>query len=43
MIKVRESFELVQGFGCSYRVVRRTWLLFGFIPVAWEKRMERLV
>ncbi|WP_254915610.1 hypothetical protein [Haematobacter massiliensis] len=41
MIKVRDSVEIVQGFGCRYRVVRRTWMLFGLIPVAWETRTER--
>ena len=32
VIRVIESRELIEGFGCRYRRVKRTWLLFG-VPV----------
>ncbi|WP_375263222.1 hypothetical protein [Palleronia sp.] len=41
MIEVRETVETVPGFGVTYRVKRRTWLLFGVIPVAWSRETVR--
>lgn len=33
MLKVRETFETIEGFGCRYRKTTRIYLLFGIIPV----------
>lgn len=41
MLRVRETYEVLQGFGVRYRITRRTWWLFGVLPVAWATRMER--
>lgn len=32
MLRVTEDRRVVPGFGCSYEVTTRTWLLFG-LPV----------
>ena len=41
MMKVRETIRTVPGFGVTYRIKRRTWLLFGVVPIAWSETMER--
>lgn len=41
LIKVREEIQVVPGFGVTYRITRRTWLLFGIIPIAWSKETKR--
>lgn len=41
MLTVREKVETVPGFGVTYRIRRRTWLLFGVLPVAWTRETER--
>jgi hypothetical protein len=42
MLKVRESREVIQGFGCRYVVTRRVWLLFGLVPVWRVDQQQRL-
>lgn len=41
MLKLRETTETITGFGVRYRITRRTWLLFGILPVAWSETTER--
>ena len=41
MLSVRETFDVVPGFGVTYRIRRRTWLLFGLLPVMWSEQTER--
>lgn len=41
VLKVKETIEVVQGFGVTYRIKRRTWLLFGVLPLLWVQNTER--
>lgn len=40
MLRVSETVEVVDGFGCRYRVTVRTWRLFG-MPLWAIRRTER--
>lgn len=39
MLSVKEEVETVAGFGCHYRVIRRTWYLIG-VPV-WRSILTK--
>lgn len=41
MLTVREKTTTIPGFGVTYRVTERTWLLFGMVPVMWWRATER--
>lgn len=41
VLRVRETVEVIPGFGVTYQVRRRTWLLFGIIPLVWAREIER--
>lgn len=39
MVKVREQYETIEGFGCTYRRSTRTWYLLG-LPI-WRAVVTR--
>ena len=41
MLTVRESVEIVPGFGVTYRITRRTLLMFGLLPIMCWTSTER--
>lgn len=42
MIRIVERVELLAGFGCNYRITRRTSYLFGLLLLSTQITRERV-